>query len=47
MSRKQPHCVFVEDEVYNWANTRSASRKKLIVLSLMFVTAGLLFGVLR
>lgn len=47
MVRKQQHCVFVEDEIYNWANSRSGSRKRLIVLSLVFVTAGLLFGVLR
>jgi hypothetical protein len=47
MSRKQQHCLFVEDEIYNWANRRSASRKRLIILSLVFLTAGLLFGVLR
>ena len=47
MGRKQQHCLFVEDEIYNWANTRSASRKRMIVLSLMFLAIGLFFSVLR
>ena len=47
MARKQPHCVFVEDEVYNWGNPKSVMNRRLLMLSILFVSAGLLFSVLR
>ncbi len=46
-SRKQPHCLFVEEEQYNWAPTKCGISGKLIGLSALFILAALLFSVLR
>lgn len=46
-SRKQPHCLFVEEEQYNWAPAKSSVSGKLIGLSVLFIVAALLFSVLR
>lgn len=47
MFKKSSHCLFVEEETYNWASPKSGRNKQLIFLALVFLVAGLLFGVLR
>jgi hypothetical protein len=47
MARRQSHCLFIEEETYNWASPRTASHRRLILLSVMIVIAGLLFSILR
>ena len=47
MARKSQHCLFIEEEIYNWASPKSAKNRRLLYLALLFLTAGLLFSVLR
>lgn len=44
--RKGSHCLFVEEERYRWAEPKSSLNRKLVYLSLLILTVGLLFGVL-
>lgn len=47
MSRKIQHCLFVEEERYNWASPKSVLNRRLLFMALLFVAAGVLFSVLR
>ena len=47
MSRKIQHCLFVEEESYNWTSPKSAVNRRLFVMAVLFVAAGVLFSVLR
>lgn len=47
MSRKQQHCLFVEEEVYNWASPKPLSSRRLVVISVVILVTALLFGMLR
>jgi hypothetical protein len=47
MARRQSHYLFIEDETFNWASPRTASHRRLILSSIMIVTAELLFSMLR
>lgn len=46
MFKKTSHCLFVEEETYNWANPGSSLHKPLSFLAVAFVVGGLFFGVL-
>ena len=46
MFKKTSHCLFVEEETYNWSSPKSSMQKPLIFLAIMFVAAGFLFSVL-
>ncbi len=45
--KKHQHCLFVEEEKYNWIAPKSTVNRRLIYLSILFVIVALLFGVLR
>lgn len=47
MARKTQHCLFIEEEIYNWASPKSAKNRRLLYMGLMFLAAGMLFSVLR
>lgn len=47
MSRKHQHCLFVEEEVYNWSTPKSLHNRPLLVMAVVIIVAGLLFGMLR
>ena len=44
--KKSQHCLFVEEERYNWAAPKSNISRKMLYLSVMFVVMGLLFSLL-
>ncbi|MCY4358345.1 MAG: hypothetical protein OXD01_12595 [Gammaproteobacteria bacterium] len=44
MLRKTQHAVFVEEEDYNWATPRIVRYKRLLIMMLLFMVAGLLVG---
>lgn len=44
LSKKGSNPLFVEEEVYKWAEPKKNGRAPMLVLSLLFVLAGLLFG---
>ena len=41
--RKNQHCLFVEEEVYNWAPARKDSGRHLGVATLLLLAGVLLF----
>lgn len=45
--RKAQNPLFVEEEIYQWADERSHGRGPLLVLGVAFIAAGLLFGTLN
>ena len=45
--KKSQHCLFVEEESYNWAAPKSSISRKILYLLVMFVVMGLLFSLLR
>lgn len=45
--KKRQHCLFVEEEIYNWASPRSRVNRHLTVLAVLFVISGLLLSALR
>lgn len=45
--RKSQNCLFVEEEVYNWASPKSRANRGMIMLSLVFIMTGVLFSILR
>ena len=45
--KKRQNCLFVEEESYNWIAPKSSVNRRLIYLSILFVSAALLFGLLR
>lgn len=47
MARKQQHCLFVEEEVYNWASSKPLANRRLVVISVVVLVTALLFGMLR
>ena len=47
MFKKTSHCLFVEEESYNWASPKSGRNRQLIALAILFMIAGMLFSVLR
>ena len=47
MRRKQTHCLFIEEESYNWSALKSAKHYRLIAVSVLVIVAGLLFSLLR
>jgi len=47
MFRRTQNCLFVEEEVYNWASPKSKLNRRLITLCVLFVFAGLIFSGLR
>lgn len=47
MSRKQHHCLFVEEEVYNWASPRPLNSRRLILFSVLVLMGVFLVGMLR
>lgn len=47
MFKKSSHCLFVEEEIYNWATPRPNRSRLLIYLAVIFMIAGMLFSVLR
>jgi hypothetical protein len=47
MPRKQQHCLFVEEEVYNWSSPRSLYNHPMLVMSVVILVTALLFGMLR
>jgi hypothetical protein len=47
MRRKQTHCLFIEEESYNWSAPKSAKHYRLIAVSVLVIVAGLLFSLLR
>ena len=44
MRRKQTHCLFIEEESYNWSAPNSAKHYRLIAVSVLVIVAGLLFS---
>ena len=47
MRRKQMHCLFIEEESYNWSAPNSAKHYRVIAVSVLVIVAGLLFSLLR
>ncbi len=47
MSRKHQHCLFVEEEVYNWSSPKSLYNRRLLIFSVVVMMTALLFGMLR
>ena len=45
--RKSEHCLFVEEEVYNWGSPKSRMNRSLLFMSVIFIITGVLFSVLR
>jgi hypothetical protein len=45
--RKSDHCLFVEEEVYNWGSPKSRMNRSLLFMSVIFIITGVLFSVLR
>ncbi|MDP6095987.1 MAG: hypothetical protein QGG67_08390 [Gammaproteobacteria bacterium] len=45
--KKRQNCLFVEEERHNWIAPKSSVNRRLIYLSILFVSAALLFGLLR
>ena len=45
--RKAQNPLFIEEEIYQWADERSHGRGPLLVLGVAFIAAGLLFGTLN
>ncbi len=46
MFKKPSHCLFAEEEIYNWATPKSSRNKLLIGLAVVFIIAALLFSAL-
>jgi hypothetical protein len=45
--RKSDHCLFVEEEIYNWGSPKSRVNRSLLFMSVIFIITGVLFSVLR
>ena len=45
--KKHQNCLFVEEEIYNWASPRSRINRHLVVLAVFFVVSGVLLSALR
>ena len=37
MGRKQQHCLFVEEETYNWAPQHTATSKRILLIMGLFL----------
>ena len=46
MRRKQTHCLFIEEESYNWLAPNSAKHNRLFTVSVLGIVVGLLFSLL-
>ncbi|MEX2132397.1 MAG: hypothetical protein WD772_13025 [Pseudohongiellaceae bacterium] len=44
--RKNRHCLFVEDEIYNWAPQPSRSGRRLLLVSILVVSSVVLLMLL-
>lgn len=47
MFKKPSHCLFAEEETYNWTSPKSGRNKLLIYLAVLFMIAAVLFSALR
>lgn len=45
--RKAQNPLFVEEEIYQWADERGSGRGQLLLLGITFIAAGLVFGALN
>jgi hypothetical protein len=45
--KKSDHCLFVEEEIYNWGSPKSRMNRSLLFMSVIFIITGVLFSVLR
>ncbi|MBT6057397.1 MAG: hypothetical protein HOG51_05100 [Gammaproteobacteria bacterium] len=45
--KRNQNCLFVEEESYNWKAAKSSTNKRLFYLALLFIVAGILFGMLN
>lgn len=45
--KKSQNCLFVEEEIYNWASPKSRMNRNLLFMSVVFIVTGMLFSVLR
>jgi hypothetical protein len=45
--KKGQNCLFVEEEIYNWAAPKSGRHRSLIVIAVLILVAGMLFSLLR
>lgn len=45
--KKSQNCLFVEEEIYNWASPKSRANRNLLYLSVFIIIFGVLFSVLR
>lgn len=44
--KKNQHCLFVEEESYNWSTKESSITRRFVVVLTMVVGVGILFSVL-
>lgn len=44
--KKNQHCLFVEEESYNWSTKESSITLRLIVVVTLIIGVGVLFSVL-
>ncbi len=47
MARKLQHCLFVEEESYNWTSPKSVLNRRLLFIALLFIAAGVVFSMLH
>ncbi len=47
MTRKQTHCLFIEEELYNWSGPNSFKHHRLTEVSFLVIMAGLLSSLKR
>jgi len=42
LAKRVEHCLFVEEETYNWAPARTGSGKGLLIVMALVILAGVL-----
>ena len=44
---KKAHCLFVEEETYKWAPSKSRTSKSLVAMAILLIAITFIFATLR